>query len=111
MSEADDLDRELREHYVSVGQAKVDGLSAALGAARRRPADPDSVERLRVLVHKIAGSAGSYGFDALGAAAKGLEKKILAAPSALPSDVLAAADLFLAEMTAQFAAARGSDPG
>lgn len=111
MSEADDLDRELREHYLSVAEAKVDGLSAALAAARSQPSDPGSTERLRVLVHKIAGSAGAYGFDALGAAAKVLEKAILAAPRPLPSGVLVAVERFLVEMTAQFAAARRPDPG
>jgi HPt (histidine-containing phosphotransfer) domain-containing protein len=64
-----------------------------------------------VLVHKIAGSAGTYGFDALGAAAKTLEKKILAAPCPLPPGVLEAVELFLAEMTAQFAVPRPPGPG
>ena len=109
MTDADDLDRELREYYVSVAQEKVDGLSAALAQTRRQPADPGSIERLRVLVHKIAGSAGAYGFDALGAAAKALEKQILAAPPPLPSAVLVAAGRFLAEMTAQFAQERPRD--
>lgn len=111
MSEADDLERELREHYLSVAQTKVDGLSAALAGARGQPGDPDSVERVRMLVHKIAGSAGAYGFDALGAAAKVLEKTILAAPRPLPSGVLVAVERFLADMTAQFGAAHRSHPG
>jgi HPt (histidine-containing phosphotransfer) domain-containing protein len=110
VSEADDLDRELREHYLSVAQAKVDGLAAALAGARRDPADPACIEHIRVLVHKVAGSAGAYGFDALGAAAKLLEKKILAAPRPPPPGVLVAVERFLAEMTAEFAAARTPDP-
>lgn len=108
MSEADDLDRELREHYLSVAQAKVDGLSAALAQARGQRSDAATVEHLRVLVHKIAGSAGAYGFDALGIAAKALEKRILAAPRPLGEDVLVAVERFLDGMRTEFAAAHRS---
>ena len=108
MNEADDLDRELREHYLSVAQAKVDALRAALIEARGQPAEGGAVERLRVLVHKIAGSAGGYGFDSLGMAAKALEKQILAAPDPLPAEVLGRAEWFLAFMTAEFVSARGT---
>jgi HPt (histidine-containing phosphotransfer) domain-containing protein len=106
VTEIDDLDCELRDYYISVSQEKVDALSAALAETRLQPADPGSIERLRALVHKIAGSAGAYGFEALGAAAKALEKQILAAPRPLPSAVLTIVERYLAEMTAQFAAAR-----
>jgi len=106
VNDADELDRELREHYLSVAQTKVDGLTFALLEARARPADDGAIERLRVLVHKIAGSAGAYGFDSLGFAAKALEKDIRAAPRPLPAAVLREAERFLACMTAEFVAAR-----
>jgi HPt (histidine-containing phosphotransfer) domain-containing protein len=105
VSEADDLDRELRDHYLSVAQAKVEGLAAALAGARSDPADPACIERVRVLVHKIAGSAGAYGFDGLGASAKSLERQILASARPISSEVLGAIELFLVGMTAEFAAA------
>jgi chemotaxis protein histidine kinase CheA len=108
VTEADDLDQELREHYLSVAQAKVDGLRAALIEARGHAADAGSIERLRVLVHKVAGSAGAYGFDSLGISAKALEKAILAAPRPLPPVVLQAAQRFVDEMVVAFAAARRS---
>jgi HPt (histidine-containing phosphotransfer) domain-containing protein len=109
MTDADELDRDLREHYLSVAQAKVDAVSAALAEARRQRSDAGSIEHLRVLVHKIAGSAGAYGFDSLGIAAKALEKRILAAPRPLAEAVLLGAERFLADMTAEFAAARRCD--
>jgi HPt (histidine-containing phosphotransfer) domain-containing protein len=110
VSEPDDLDRELREYYLSLAQGKVDGLADALAGARGDPADPACIERVRMLVHKIAGSAGAYGFDALGASAKSLEREILAAARPISSAVLGAIELFLARMTAEFAAARAARP-
>lgn len=40
-------------------------LLAALAAWRAQPASPDTIAAVYLLVHKLAGSAGAYGFDAL----------------------------------------------
>ena len=106
MTKIDELERELREHYLSVAPAKLEALASALADVRGRPGDRVAVEQLRFVVHKIAGSAGSYGFGALSAAAKLVEQEILAAPGPLTDRVLAGADQFLARMEAEFAAAR-----
>jgi len=106
MIDADDLERELRQYYLTVAQAKLEALSAALAEARQRPSEASSIEQLRFVVHKIAGSAGSYGFEALGSSAKAVEKEIRAARGPLPAHVLLAAERFLVCMAAEFAAAR-----
>ena len=40
-------------------------LLAALSAWRNQPTSVDAIAALYLLVHKLAGSAGAYGFDAL----------------------------------------------
>jgi len=107
MMAIDRLERELREHYLSVAPAKVEALAAAIADARTRPADAAAVERLRFVVHKIAGSAGSYGFTGLGDAAKAIELAIL---PPLPAHVVLAAERFLGRMQEEFAAARAEAP-
>lgn len=57
---------------------------AAIEAALADPADPngrDGHERARALVHRLRGTAGSYGFAAISEAAARLEDALDAAPA------------------------------
>ena len=48
-------------------------LLAALSAWRLQPASAETLAALYLLVHKLAGSAGAYGFDALTELARGAD--------------------------------------
>ncbi|MBL0028814.1 MAG: Hpt domain-containing protein [Rhodanobacteraceae bacterium] len=55
----------LHARYRASFPDKRDELQAALVRWRQTPAAIDSIAALYLLVHKLAGSAGAYGFDAL----------------------------------------------
>jgi HPt (histidine-containing phosphotransfer) domain-containing protein len=52
-------------------------VTRAFGALRRAPDDPRRLERARSLAHRLRGTAGSYGFAAVGAAAGRVEDAML----------------------------------
>ena len=81
-SQAHDALRALRAEYAKEVPSRVRRLARALRAWRRAPADAPSMERARVLAHRLRGTAGSYGFAAMGEAAGRVEDGILRAVSA-----------------------------
>lgn len=56
---------------------KSQALAAAWLELEQEPSD-QTYEKLRLLTHRLAGSAGSYGFEQIGAAAIQLERVIVA---------------------------------
>ncbi len=55
----------LHARYRASFPEKRDDLQAALAAWREAPTAAERIAALYLLVHKLAGSAGAYGFDAL----------------------------------------------
>lgn len=104
----DELARELMTHYLESAGGRVEEVRAATAAARARPGDAAALDRLRGVLHKIAGSAGTYGFPGLTASARALEKQALAARDAppAPAALLDGVAAFEGEMLRAFAAAR-----
>ena len=81
-----DEDREMLEHYLSGTGDRLAKLSAALSAAKQGGAG--SKEDLRNALHKLAGSAGTFGFTGLGEMARDLEKRVVAADDPIAEDIL-----------------------
>lgn len=81
----DDASGEEREEFRSRLRADAVALQA-LHARLQTDADTPSVrEELRVIIHKLAGTAGMFGFHNLGRAASALERSIAASASSPPA--------------------------
>jgi len=65
----------LRNRYVDSFPTKAEALSGALNAVETK-LDAVQVRGLRELAHKLAGSAGMYGFDDLGLLAREIVRSI-----------------------------------
>ncbi len=65
----------LREGYAAKMSEKLDALEGAVRTAVSRRATPDEVERLWSAAHKLAGTAGSYGFQPLGEVVHEMESR------------------------------------
>ena len=98
------VDRKLLQRYLSGAAGKVTGLEAAVAAARAGQAG--ARDSLRRALHKLAGSAGTYGFDELGGEARDLAKRVQAADEPLPEDLLLDAVAFRREVEDTFNDAR-----
>jgi uncharacterized protein (TIGR00725 family) len=97
-------DREMLEHYLAGAGEKTAKLSAAISAARQGSAG--SKAELRNTLHKLAGSAGTFGFNELGELARDLEKRVEVADEPLAEDLLLDAIDLRHEMEQTFAEAR-----
>lgn len=62
-----------RSRYLQSLPDKLERIQRAWDAARAQGWSRDSFDHFRTLVHRLAGSAGSYGLDELGQAAKCLD--------------------------------------
>ena len=62
------IDRELLEHYLAGAAEKLATLEEALASARA--GDAGAGDAVRQALHKLADSAGTYGFTELGAQAR-----------------------------------------
>jgi HPt (histidine-containing phosphotransfer) domain-containing protein len=80
----DEMARELLAHYLGTANERLLSYSLALGESESHPHDVPALESLRRLLHKIAGSAGTYGFPDLTRSARRLEQDVLAAVAAPP---------------------------
>ncbi len=67
----------LREGYAAKMSEKLDALEGAVRTAVSRRATPDEVERLWSAAHKLAGTAGSYGFQPLGEVVHEMESLVV----------------------------------
>lgn len=69
---------EIMGEYLSDCAADIQKAEAAVGLGQD-PLGPAQLESLRVLFHRLSGSAGTYGFPEVSAAAKAFENRIIAA--------------------------------
>jgi len=103
------VDRELLEHYLAGAGEKLAALEAALTLART--GDAGAREALRRALHKLAGSAGTYGFTELGTQARSLELRVQSADEPLPEDLLLDTVAFRRELEDTFEEARSKLAG
>jgi uncharacterized protein (TIGR00725 family) len=103
------IDRELLEHYLAGAGEKLAALEAALASARAGAAG--ARDALRRALHKLAGSAGTYGFTELGTHARDLEKRVQLADEPLAEDLLLDAVAFRREMEDTFEETRAKLAG
>ena len=99
-----DEDREMLEHYLAGTGDRLVKLSAAISAAKQ--GGGGSKEELRNALHKLAGSAGTYGFTELGEMARELEKRVVLADDPIAEDLLLDAISLRHEMEQTFEEAR-----
>jgi len=79
-------DREMLEYYLAGASERLSQLSSAVSAAKQGGAG--SKDGLRNALHKLAGSAGTYGFPELGETARAMEKRVIAADEPIAEDIL-----------------------
>ena len=68
---------ELRNRFKAVLPQRMDGIMARLGTLAPGSWDDVAREELKTEVHSLAGSAGLFGFDRIGATAGELERLIM----------------------------------
>ncbi|HEX2574151.1 MAG TPA: Hpt domain-containing protein [Polyangia bacterium] len=61
---------ELRDQYRSNLPERLTEIERAIAESRQHPTDPERLERARTLVHRLHGTAGSFGFPRVSAAAR-----------------------------------------
>jgi len=81
----------LRADYLARLPAELAALQALAGALRGDERDRAGLEALHLRLHKLAGSAGTFGLAALGAAARALEQRVVAWLAAEPDEADASA--------------------
>jgi HPt (histidine-containing phosphotransfer) domain-containing protein len=74
--------RELAMELAPLLAARAEAISQAFEDARAQPESGDAREKLRVLAHRLRGTAGSHGFHAISRSAGLIEDRILSAPGA-----------------------------
>jgi HPt (histidine-containing phosphotransfer) domain-containing protein len=73
-----DAIRELARELAVLLPERADAITTAFERARANPENLEARETLRVLVHRLRGSAGSHGFDGLSREAGLIEDCLLA---------------------------------
>jgi hypothetical protein len=79
--------RELARELAVLLPARADAIAEAFERARANPSSVEARESLRVLAHRMRGSAGSHGFDGLSREAGVIEDCLLAGKESLAADV------------------------
>lgn len=67
----------LREHFRSASGPIVDGFESLAAQLGRSPTAPRTLESLRAELHRVKGTAGSYGFHDASALAARLESRVV----------------------------------
>lgn len=78
---------EERERYVSSLAAKRDAIRKAWHQLSIQKKPPHAVDEFMQLIHRLAGSAGSYGMDQLSDAARVLEDVLIAEQQNNPTEL------------------------
>lgn len=102
--------RKLRQDYLRDAPARVTEVRTLLESVRA--GDAVALDGLRRALHKLAGSGGSYGFDAVSAASRTGERIAKAAledKRAATAQDIAALDAVIADIAAAFDKARTGD--
>jgi len=90
---------ELNAEYARALPGRIAELSEAIADARRGEAPPD-LPRIRLLAHRIRGTAGSCGWEAVGEAAGRIEDTVDKAGGTLSEAALQTIEAALAEAQA-----------
>jgi HPt (histidine-containing phosphotransfer) domain-containing protein len=104
-----ELDRviaELQEVFRARTASEIPIIECRFAALRAGAAPRAEAEALRRIVHQMAGSAGSFGFHAVGEAAAPVEKAIAAALEGDDADIAEAAAAWEGLIAALLAACR-----
>jgi HPt (histidine-containing phosphotransfer) domain-containing protein len=78
--------RELAQELAPLLPARAEAIASAFETARARPESADARESLRLLAHRMRGTAGSHGFHALSKSAGLIEDRILSADGTVLDD-------------------------
>lgn len=97
--------QQMRDNYKQSLPAKKAELEAAWAACMQADWEEESVAALKTLAHKLGGSAGLYGFDDLGKAARALDLSLLEAGSTLDNDSLKPVLALMVQLESQFSIA------
>lgn len=79
----------MRQDYAARLPAMVRGIREALERLRQTPQDPGAQSVARNRAHDLAGTAGSFGFDALGEICGSIEAAIASLQSGVEFSVVA----------------------
>lgn len=82
---------EMRREYAARLPSLVRGIQDALEQLRRTPRDPAAQSVARNRAHDIAGTAGSFGFDALGDLCASIEEAVASIQAGIDFSVVAPA--------------------
>lgn len=88
---------QLRREYVASLPGKRAVLQGAWRAWCHAPSSASARENFKLRVHRLAGSAGSYGFEDLGRAALELDRLLVESDAATPSPAIRASWQALAD--------------
>lgn len=94
MSVPDDL----RLRYQTGLSERREQLDAALAACLQDPTGRAAIDALCGVVHRLAGSAGAYGFEQVGGIARDVERRLIAWKRALDGHAAADIEPFRAEL-------------
>jgi CheY-like chemotaxis protein len=72
----EDWRERLRQQYLAGLPEKLDAIEALLGELKATPADRQALARLRGALHRLAGSAGTHGLEAVGWIASSWEERL-----------------------------------
>ena len=70
------LQQKLLQRYLDSLPGKRTDLTVAMNDVEKEDFSPETLSRLSKMAHRLAGSAGSYGLDEVGATALALEQAI-----------------------------------
>lgn len=103
-SDPSNIIEKLKQEYLKTISDKIILLTELVKTVQKIP-DRDSLTALRNAVHKIAGSAGSYGFAEVSVLCKELESHIreqLASPKTIQKEWLSSLDVFMSKVKFYF---------
>ncbi len=80
----EDWRERLRQEYLASLPEKLAAIQALCGALRTAPADRQAFAGRRGAVHRLAGSAGTHGLEALGATASSWDEQLASIEAAVP---------------------------
>jgi chemotaxis protein histidine kinase CheA len=104
-SHSNDALRLLRERFRAASPATIARLRGLVAALAASPAAPDAIDALRRELHRVHGTAGSYGFKAASQLAAAMEERVVRwgnAPALELSDRQALLEAFIGELEKAF---------
>lgn len=97
--------QQMRDNYKQSLPHKKAELEASWATCRDGGWQGECVAELKALAHKLGGSAGLYGFDELGEAARALDMGLSVGTTALDNDSVAPVLALMVQLESQFSIA------